>query len=303
MNNFTELNKFITTKNKMLYTFCFYKITTDTVLDYLSKLLEKISSMKDNFKKNIANERVYGLKSHIEMYNPSELINAIYLIDDKNTVKAFGLEKSHIGVLSDFKIPCSQYWCDEIYNIEYLEKLVSTDQLVNVIYAEGSSGKLIQIDSVKNKHHEMTGNLENLITSNKVELIFGTPNTVQGLQKKYPDRQFFSGKLSNEQVWNQIVSNANLKTQSKFNTEVLSQMSHTDKIDLFVFGRKHVRETILAYGVKKLFVTPDIYKKFKTNLPPECFNFEVYVVDTVSPGDYGDVLIKNYDGVIAVKYF
>lgn len=237
------------------------------------------------------------------MNNPSDQINTIYLVDEKNTIRGFSLEKSHIKVLSDFKIPCSQYWCDENYNIEHLEKLVSTEQIVNAIYVDGSSGKLIQIDEVKNKHHEMTGNLDNLITSNKVELIFGTPNTIQNLQKKYPDRQYFSGKLSNEQVWNQIIANANLKTQSKFNIEVLSQMSNTDKIDLFVFGRKNARESILAFAVKKLFVTPEIFKKFKKNLPSECFNFEVYVVDVVTPGDYGDILAKSYDGVIAVKYF
>lgn len=303
MNNFTKLEEYTTTKNKMLYTFCFYKITTADTLIYLTNLLEKISSMKDSFKRKMANDRVYRLKTLIEMNNPTDQINTVYLVDDKSNVIGFGLEKSHIGVLSDFKIPCSQYWCDDTYNIEHLKKLVCTEHLLNVISVDGTSGKLIQIDSVKNKHGDMTSNLDTLITSNKVELIFGTPNTIQLLQKKYPDRQFFSGKLSNEQVWTQIVANANLKTQEKFNTEVLSQMTNTDKIDLFVFGRKNVRETILAYGVKKLFVTPDIYAKYKANIPGECFNFEVYVVDTVTHGDYGDTLIKNFEGVVAVKYF
>ena len=303
MNNFTELKEFITTKSKMLYTFCFYKITTADTLIYLTNLIDKISTMKDSFNRKIANDRVYRLKSQIEMLNPTDQINSIFLVDDKNNVKEFALEKSHIGVLTDFKIPLSQYWCDDTFNIEYLQKLVSTEKLVNAIYVDGSSGKLIQIDSVKNKHGEMTGNLDNLISTNKVDLIFGTPNTIQTLQKKYPDKQYFSGKLSNEQVWNQIVANANIKTQAKFNSEVLTQMSITDKIDLFVFGRKNVREMIQAYGVKKLFVTPDIYAKYKANIPGEYFNFEVNVVDTVTPGDYGDTLIKSFEGVVAIKYY
>ncbi len=303
MENFDKLEEYLNTKNKMLYTFCFYKITGGEIIVFLSNLLDKISSMKDAYKRKLANDRVYGLKCLIETMEPSTSVNTVFLVDDKNKSTGFALGKTHIQTLNDFKIPCSQYWCDETYNINHLKKLVTTDELVSVIYVEGSAGKVIQIDSVKNKHNDMTSNLDNLITSTKAELIFGTPGTIQALQKKYPDKQYFAGKLSNEQVWNQIVSNANLKTQAKFNTEVLGQMSNTDKIDLFVFGRKNVREAILAYGVKKLFVIPDIYAKYKANLPGECFNFEVCVVDTVSPGDYGDTLIRNFEGVVAIKYY
>ena len=80
-------------------------------------------------------------------------------------------------------------------------------------------------------------------------------------------------------------------------------MTNPDKIDLFVFGRKNVRDEILSYTVKKLFVTSDIFSKYKQNIPSECFNFEVNIVDKNTPGDYGDQLIKNFEGVIAVKYY
>jgi hypothetical protein len=303
MENFDKLDEYLNIKNKMLYTFCFYKITVGEIIVYLANLLDKIGSMKDAYKRKLANERVYGLKCTIETMEPSTFVNSVFLVDDKNKSTGFTLNKTHIQTLSDFKIPCSQYWYDDTFNIVHLKKLVSTDELVNVIYVDGSSGKVIQIDSVKNKHNDMTSNLDNLVSSNKSELIFGTPVTIQNLQKKFPDKQYFSGKLSNEQVWNQIVTNTNLKTQEKFNTEVLVQMSQADKIDLFVFGRKNVREEILLYGVKKIFITPDIYNKYKTNLPTEYFNFEVNIVDKVTTGDYGDILIKNFEGVVAIKYY
>jgi len=303
MNNFDKLDNYIYTKNKMLYTFCFYKThVTDTII-YLANLLDKINSMKDNFKRKLANDRVYGLKSYLELMEPTQKINAIYLVDDKNKPMGFSLEKSQIEILSEFKIPCSQYFCDDGYNIEYIQKLVSSTEIVNVISIDGTSGKLIQIDSVKNKHHDSTSNLDTLISTNKAELIFGTPNTIQAFQKKYPDKQYFCGKLSNDQIWEQIIINTNVKTQEKFNTEVLTQMTHPDKIDLFVFGRKNVREAILSYAVKKLFVTSDIFAKYKINIPAECFNFDVIIVDKNTSGDYGDTLIKNFDGVIAVKYY
>lgn len=303
MNNFDKLDNYINIKNKMLYTFCFYKTNVADVIVYLTNLLDKINSMKDNFKRKIANDRVYSLKFYIELMEPSLIINGIYLVDDKNKPIGFSLEKSQIEILLDFKIPSLQYLCDDIYNIEYIKKLVSSTELVNVISVDGTIGKLIQIDSVKNKYHDSTSNLDALITTNKSELIFGTPNSIQTLQKKYPDKQYFSGKLSNDQIWKQIIINTNLKTQEKLNTEVLTQMTNPDKIDLFVFGRKNVREAILSYAVKKLFVASEIFSKYKINIPGECFNFEVIVVDKITPGDYGDTLIKNFDGAIAVKYY
>ena len=51
MNNFDKLDNYIYTKNKMLYTFCFYKTHVTDIIVYLTNLIDKINSMKDNFKK------------------------------------------------------------------------------------------------------------------------------------------------------------------------------------------------------------------------------------------------------------
>ena len=166
MDNFNQLNNYINNKNKMLYTFCFYKITVSEIINYLSNLLDKINSIKDNYKRKIANDRVYGLKSYMELMEPALKINQVYLVDENNKPIGFNLEKSHIGTLADFKIPCTQYFSDDIYYIEYIQKLVSSNELVNVISVEGTKGKLIQIDSVKNKHNDITSNLDTLITNN-----------------------------------------------------------------------------------------------------------------------------------------
>ncbi len=303
MNNFTELNNYTNTKSKMLYTFCFYKITVADIQVYLSGLLDKISSMKEPFKRKIANDRVYGLKSYFDTQDINLAVNAIYLVDVANKPIGFSLDKSHIQVLTEFKIPTTQFFCDEYYQIKYLQKLVSTTELVNVVLIDGTNGKQIQIDSVKNKHFDQTNNLDNLISRINPELIFGTPSSIQNLQKKYPNKQFYAGKLSNEQVWNQVVAISNGKTQAKFNADVLSQLDNLEKIGLFVFGRKNVREEILVYSIKQLFVCSEIYTKFKTNISSEYWNFEVNIVDKVSPGDFGDVLLKNFEGVVAVKYY
>jgi hypothetical protein len=303
MNEFTKLKDYKNIKGKMLYTFCFYKITVGEIQLYLAGLLEKVSSIKDSYKRKIANDRVFGLKSYFDLQEQTNTVNSVYLVNEKNSYVGFLLEKPHINVLDNFKIPCSQYFCDDNFKIDYLQKIVSSSELLNVISIDGSVGKIIQIDSVKNKHLEQTSNIDNLISNNKVELIFGTPNSIGQLAKKYPGKQFFSGKLSNDQIWDEIIKMANLKTQVKLNTEVLSQISNDDKIDLFVFGRKNVRECILSYSVKKIFVCPEIYEKYKTNISSEYWNFEVNVVDKINSGDYGDYLIKNFEGVIGIKYY
>lgn len=303
MNNFEKLGEFKDFKNKMLYTFCFYKITITDIQIYLSNILEKIGSIKDTFKRKLANDRVFGMKSYFDTQDSNNIVNGVFLVDDKNKPIGFYLDKNHIQILTEFKIPFAQYFCDNTFNIEYVKKLVSSNDLVNVISIDGSTGKIIQIDSVKNKHHDSSSNIDNLITSNKIELIFGTPNSIASLLKKYPDIQYFSGKLSNDQIWEQIIKNANIKTQTKFNTDVLLQISNIDKCDLFVFGRKNVRDEILSYSIKKLYVCTDIYNKYKMNISPEYFNFEINIVDKITSGDYGDILFKNFEGVVAIKYF
>ena len=43
MNNFDKINNYINVKNKMLYTFCFYKKSVTDVVVYLTGLLVKIN--------------------------------------------------------------------------------------------------------------------------------------------------------------------------------------------------------------------------------------------------------------------
>ena len=307
MYNFSELNNFINHKNKMLYTFIFYKLTIEEITNYLINLIDKVKLIKDTYKRKIANDRIYSIKNYFDLLDQDNQlqINGVFLVDNNNKSFGFKLDNNHINILINFKIPYSQYFCEDYYNINYIYKLVSTNDLVHVLSIEGVNGKLIQIDSVKNKHFDVTTNIDDLIINNNIELIFGniSSSLSQLLTKKYTNKQFYSGKLSNDEIWSVINKNKNEKMQIKLNDEVLSKLTHPDKIDLFVYGRKNVRESILLYSIKKIFVSSEIYVKYKKNISSEFFNFEINIVDKISSGDYGDILVRDFDGVIGIKYF
>ena len=54
---------------KMLYTILFYNLSQENVLESITKLLEKINKlMSDQYKKKLANDRIYLLKQTIELH-------------------------------------------------------------------------------------------------------------------------------------------------------------------------------------------------------------------------------------------
>ena len=66
MESLTEIIKYKNTKGKMLYTFLIHSITTEQVNAYLKGLFDKISTIKDLYKRKIANERVKTFELYFE---------------------------------------------------------------------------------------------------------------------------------------------------------------------------------------------------------------------------------------------
>ena len=55
--------------------------------------------------------------------------------------------------------------------------------------------------------------------------------------------------------------------------------------------------------VKKLYTTPSLWRQLKKNTPNEYLNFKVLEIDKLENGDIGDNFMKDYSGIIALKYY
>ena len=55
--------------------------------------------------------------------------------------------------------------------------------------------------------------------------------------------------------------------------------------------------------IKKLFISKKLIKSLKKNISKEYLNFEIIIIKKNSNGDIGDIFLKNYEGIIGIKYY
>jgi hypothetical protein len=94
------------------------------------------------------------------------------------------------------------------------------------------------------------------------------------------------------------------------NNEILAKRlndlnNSNTNLDLYIFGKLkiEIKEAIESYIVKELFIEEHKYEKLKLCIEPECFNFTVYFIKSLENGDSADNFIKNYNGLMGLKYY
>ncbi len=302
MENISEIINYKDQKGKMLYTFLIHSCDLSQVKSYFVGLFDKIQTINDQYKRKIATERIKSFDKYWEDYKLNSQINSVFLVSATNLIVRFDLNKAHVKTLLDFKIPTSQYFCDDCYNIEYIKKIISEDELINVCMIDNNVAQIIQLDSVKNRLVTQT-DLASAFDKYNCEIYWGLSSQLASFIKKYPNKKIINEKILKSEIWNRIIYNRNLLAQEKLNNEVLIQITNTEKSDLFIFGRQNVGNQILNYGVKKLFITSKLYNNMIQKVEPQYLNFEIIVVNKNTDGDYADTLIKNFDGIVGIKYY
>ena len=73
--------------------------------------------------------------------------------------------------------------------------------------------------------------------------------------------------------------------------------------DKLLFGKKETSKAIENFMVKKIFINPKMFKILKENADPSTLNFDIIIVKSIETGDYGQVLNKNYGGIVGIKYY
>jgi hypothetical protein len=73
-------------------------------------------------------------------------------------------------------------------------------------------------------------------------------------------------------------------------------------IDKLIFG-KDINKAIINYKIKQLFCSEFLYNKIKNVFPAEFLNFEITKVSCLKNNDIGNILEKNYNGAIGIKYY
>ena len=94
-----------------------------------------------------------------------------------------------------------------------------------------------------------------------------------------------------------------IKNQNLLQSEILNQLQKPNLINKILFGKKEISKGILDYMIKILFIDKKLLKSLKKNISNDYLNFEIIEIDSIKNGDIGYQFLKNYDGIIALKYY
>lgn len=309
MEIINKIREFSKEKERYSYTILIHSYVNEDLIDSTKKKLENINKkIKDAHKKKFINDRIYSFISYLESaFSMKEKINCIFFINSK--IKSIQLSKSEYSFCLKWNIMKYYMDYDDKFDVEYLTNLFSTDQLKIAFRFDKSNYQVVELDSVKFRVAENHTNMEEdsinfHITKLKPMVLYGTNQTLKKLQHLESNGITISLKnLSNEELLEIINKKTVTNNQELFRKEFLDNINNPSVMDKLLFGRNEVASAINNFMVKKLFVNPKIYSTLKENVDSSTLNFEVVIVQPLEPGDYGQVLNKDYGGIVALKYY
>lgn len=290
---------------KLYYTILIYDKPVNEIKNKLKDDLEKVNKrVKDSYKRKIINDRLYPLIKLLDTsYKDDEIINSIFLSGDE--LEKFDLSKEELSLCRKWKMNDFYITYDDKFKIGYLKNLFSEEKL-NIIYELSNDNlKIIEMDKLKSRIiQQMKIENQSLFIDqyekDKPKLIHGTGSFLKKI--KNIDNIHLK-KLNSENIINIINKLEIQNSQLILKMEVYDQLNNPQFEDKFLFGKKEISQGIMNYMIKKLYITPKLWRQLKNKVSSEYLNFKVLEIDTLENGDNGDKLIKDYNGLIALKYY
>lgn len=303
-----------------------YKKTTSEVLNYLQDQLEKARNIANIVKKNKVNNRFFKLIKYIELkytHDDGTLqINSIFLVDDN--ILEYTLQNTEIAILCEYEIMKLYMKCDTYFYIDYFYDILYN---FNVIF----SVKINKSDCIIykfNKNKEKIVNLGNKNTDifNKIIDSKGVLSLCDMIRNEigYKDTIFIISSASYDKIpdnkniifikndafarhyiydlyENEIYKKNNIELEKRLN-DLNNEKTNTD---LYVFGKLKdiIPEYIETYSIKELYIEERKITKLKEIADPDCLNFRIIPIRMIEDGDCASQFIKNYNGIMGIKYF
>lgn len=291
---------------KIFYTILTYNKSVSEIINKIKDDLDKVNKrVKDSFKRKIINERLYPLIKLLESsYKGHEILNCIILAG--NELHNFELTKDELNICKKWELKEFFITYDDKFKIGYLKNLLSEEKINLIFELNNENLKIIEMDNLKSRiisknKIENQANFIELCNSQKPKMIHGSGSFIKKIKKS--NDNIHLKKLGNNEIIDIINKLEIESSQNILKMEVLDQITNPSFEDKFLFGKKEVGNGILDYTIKKLYITPSLWRQLKKNTPSEYLNFKVLEVDKLESGDIGDKFISDYSGIIALKYY
>jgi len=314
--NYLKNYKNIIDTTETLLSLIIYNKKVSSIIKFLEEQLDKAKNISNLMKKHKINNRLFTLNKFIkEVYNEDDIINSIFFVHDK--IIEYKLNKQEISTALKYNFLNIYYKTDNIFYIDYfidlfynfefiyafkinkneliikeLNKNKESDIIKTTISNESKISE--EIDKIRKDYKNIIIIFGNSIFLNKIENMIANKNII--LIKEFISRENIFNLYENE-----IMKKNHILLEKKLN----DLKNNKTNIDLYIFGKLKldIKNAIEEYSIKELYIEDKKLDKLKLIVNESLLNFKIIPIKILENGDIADIFIKNYNGIMAIKYF
>ena len=319
MNNLNQY-KNITESTDTLISLLVYDKKVIDLITFLENELEKAKKISNPIKKHKINNRLFNLIKFLnDTYNEESVlnlnINSIFLVHDK--IIEYKLTKEDVDNAKYFKFLNIQIYSDTFFYIDYFIDLFLNFNFIYSIKVNKNDYSITKFNKNKEKEIEnskvsnedkMMELIENIRKNNNYKdliIIYGKSILISKLENKIKNIILSNDFLNRESLYN-LYENEVMKKNHLLLKEKLEALNNEKtNIDLYVFGKLkfEIKESIESYLIKELYIEDKKLEKLKTFVDDSFFNFKIIPIKSIEDGDIAYNFIKDYNGIMGIKYY
>jgi len=286
------------------------------IIKFIQDQLSKATKINNPLKKTKINDRFYSILKYIEdNYNEEDIINNIFLVHNKlinyklndneiKTSQTYNFNKIFLKCDTFFYI---DYFIDLFYNFNFIYtlKLNKNDLFINQI----NKNKEKELENFKaNNELKIYEEIENIRKNNNYKdtiIIYGNSPLLTKIDTTNKNIIIEKDNLNRDQLYN-LYETENIKKNHILLEKKLSDMQNPNtNLDLYVFGKLkiEIKEAIEMYLLKELYIEDKKLENLKKFVDNNFLNFKIIEIKSLKDGDIGYNFIKNYNGIMGIKYY
>ena len=307
----------ITEKTESLISIFIYNKKNSDVIKFMNDQLEKSKKINNPIKKNKINNRLFNfIKFLNDNFQEDSFINYIFLLHDK--IIEYKLNEKEINTALEYNflnifiksdnLFLIEYFIDLFYNFEFIYTIKLNKNDLSIIKINKNKDKTIETSKINNeiKIIESIENIRKINNYKDLIIIYGQSVLLNKLDHLTKNNLYIYKDFLNNSNLYELYENDLMKKNHLLLKEKLDDISNEKtNLDLYVFGKLkfEFKDAIENYLVKELYIEDKKLIKLKTFIHESFFNFKIIVIKSLENGDIAYHFIKDYNGIMAIKYY
>ena len=286
------------------------------IVNYFENELSKAQKISNPQKKNKINNRLYNfiniISAELEL---EKTINSIFLLSD--SMIEYKLTDPEIQVAKEYNLPkifmktgnsfCIEYILDFFYNFDFIFSIKLNNNELCILKSNKNKEKIIDTSKITtdNKIVECVDQIRKNELYKELIIIHGKSQFISKIAIIKKCIVINDKFLSKEEIFIIYENELYRKNNEQLEKRLNDLNNSNTNLDLYIFGKLkiEIKEAIEMYIIKELYIEEHKLEKLKICIDDACFNFKIYLIKSLEYGDVAESFIKNYNGLMGIKYY